>query len=261
MKRILTLFLLFFLVASRSWGEPLRLEDYGHKLPEHCIVEGSFAHGGLQPDYLISPEDPKLMRLYEQVDALRQVQTRTRVLPMARWELVASIRQLVKRTLIRGDYEDPVYRKLMRTFRNKNATEYTPIPLGLYAERSVGVCRENAMLFSRLLTRAGVENRFLYAKIGYPADQGLEPEDHGFVIFEHDNDIWAVDSYFSEFDRQKLRDLLHPSLLRSTERETPNQRLRRIPTTQIVQYLNYPIMTPIAASGAKQAARRPARPH
>ena len=210
--RIIVL-LLCLAVAPLGWATPVTLSDA-------CLVEGSLAHGGIQPDYLIWEGDPRLSAFLAKAQSIGQQP----------WDVAAKIRavkDLVREALPETSYTNRAYTKLLENHRQANS----PVPLGAYIEVGAGVCRENAMLTHLALGRAGIANQYYYAQVETqvrraPAGRGAglwgrfrntverlwrpttsRVEDHAFVIPGDPRREPIVDSYNRLFDGRLLLDV------------------------------------------------------
>lgn len=156
------------------------------------LVEGSTRHKGIQPDYLISPDDPSLARLFRQAREIGRTERDY-------WKKVAKVRDLVAWTMPSRDYDDPNYLELVGRYRKRKQA----VPLGAYVEAGAGVCREHYLLLHLALKHAGIDNEAVYAKVTYDKN-GKVREDHGFVVLTGKGRGITVDSFNPLFDGLRL---------------------------------------------------------
>lgn len=171
-----------------------------------ALLEGSVTHGGLQPHYLIDLKDRRLKPLLNKSRKIGQT-------AKTDWDKIGQVVKTVKRALPNGEYDNPVYLNLLSKYRESGK----PIPIGEYLKNRVGVCRENAIATHLALKAAGVESRYLYVK----AQQGQDREDHAVVVVKQGGETWVVDSYNSNFNGYRLKDILKPGGIREGDPIAP----------------------------------------
>lgn len=166
----------------------------GVRLNHGAVVEGSVDFGGLQPNYVIDLQHPRLAALLTAARGLRGKD----------WhERIHGVVALVQKTLTDGAYDAPAYLKLMSEHRSKRIN----ITLGDYLMGGAGVCRENALLTHLALLEADVDSEYLYCH----AAQGGRAEDHAVALAVDDRGRKVVvDSYNRNFHGFFLDDLLRP---------------------------------------------------
>jgi hypothetical protein len=159
------------------------------------IVEGSVSNGGAQPDYLIDLDNRRWKPLFAACDRIRES-----ALPF--WEKIERVVDLVNDQVFEGGhYYDQRYLRLMHKHRKPGGV----IPLSKYLHCKAGVCREHALVTHLLLKRAGIENRYSYARVQvWFHDRKIKEEDHAFVIALHEDDRWIVDAYNDDFNGFRL---------------------------------------------------------
>ena len=174
-------------------------DEYLRSIPPHSIVEGSAQHSGIQPDYFLDTDASEFEPLLKIADQIGQS---SQSIP----DKVASVIIEVRKIFRHHQYHDPVYLNLAEHYRARGAM----IPLSQYISCGAGVCRENALLMHILLTRAGIANSHVYAKVAVDYGAGpVKPEDHGFVVFEYQGERWIADSYYKQFNGYSFDELLN----------------------------------------------------
>ena len=193
-------------VYKEAAGRPVRL-NHG------SIVEGSVDHGGIQPNYVVDLNHPRLQSLLTDCRALNRPEVSFK-------DRVDGVVRFVQETLVDGAYDAPAYLKLLAERRKQRAN----VTLGDYLAGGAGVCRENALLTHLGLLEAGCESEYLYAN----ATQGTHREDHAVAIVidtagrQPDGEKYVVDSYNSNFHGFRLADLLRPGGSQSTDKRLPS---------------------------------------
>jgi hypothetical protein len=173
------------------------------QLPLGSRVQGSADHGGIQPNYEISAEDPDLKQFLGKVRKMLKGGW-FRFSDRNQWKDIQRISQWVREALPDGDYDSKPYRDLLRAHRERGEN----IPLGRYISCGAGVCRENALLLHLALNEAKIKNYYVYARV----QQGDgTPEDHAIVVVPEGNQLRIVDSYNENFDGQDLHHILATS--------------------------------------------------
>lgn len=160
------------------------------------IVEGSVAHGGLQPNYIIDTESPLLRTYLSHAASLKTLPPNERI--------SAVIDYIRHEVILDRDQEGAKYMSLMAKYRERGLN----IPLSAYVEAQVGVCREHAMLLHLALKEAGIASRYAYGRVGflhYPA------VDHAFVVITAKGGTqYIVDAYNLNLNGRKLSDVTRP---------------------------------------------------
>ncbi len=196
MQRDLLVTVMTLSLATFSLANPVAASRFQVSLTQRTIVEGSAAHGGIQPNYVIDLEtDEDLRRIMRLADQIRR-----RAMPSR--ERIRAVRDMVTAAMPRRAYDDPKYLALTAKYRSANQ----PIPLGQYLKAKAGVCREHSLVLHLALQRAGVANDVVYASVR----QGSagRAEDHGFVVLTEGEDQGiTVDSYNNLFDGIALSEL------------------------------------------------------
>ncbi len=177
------------------------------RLNHGSIIEGSVDFGGLQPNYVIDLQHPRLKALLSQARALN-------VSGKSLEDKVNGVVALVQKTLTQGAYDAPAYLKLLAD----NRQQRTNVTLGDYLMQGAGVCRENALLTHLALLEAGVDSEYLYCQ----AAQGGRAEDHAvaLAVDEHGRKI-VVDSYNRNFHGFFLDDLTRPGGSQARDKRLP----------------------------------------
>lgn len=226
----LVAFILFFVVSCPHFQQPLiksrelrdvaspddpenyHIVDGGriNNLPQGSVVEGSVAHGGIRPDYIIDTKDPALQHLLKKARDISNNHPQF-------WNKTAQVVELVKQILPDGDYEDPEYLETVENFRN----QAKDIPLSKYVCISAGVCREHSLILHLLLKEAGVPNTRFYAKANQRGFGYNTIEDHGFVVVNYRGEEWVIDSYNTNFNGFRLKDLLSPEGVTESSKMSP----------------------------------------
>ncbi len=192
---------LFLLVGSATYsaGEQLSPKQL-RKIPPGAVVEGSARKGGIQPDYLIDVDSPEFGPLWSFCKKLKgDTQKNT---PQKVALILTEVRKIFAN---HHQYDDPVYRNLIKQYRDKGEA----IPLSKYVVCGAGVCRENALIMHFALEKAGIPNHHVYLDIVERyADGRLLTGDHGFVVFEYNKERWIADSYFKHYNGYSFDELL-----------------------------------------------------
>ena len=179
----------------------------GVRLNHGSIIEGSVDFGGLQPNYVIDLQHPRLKALLSQARALNAAGKKFH-------DKVNSVVALVQTTLTQGAYDAPAYLKLLAD----NRQQRTNITLGDYLMHGAGVCRENALLTHLALLEAGVDSEYLYCQAG----QGGRAEDHAVALaVDERGEKIVVDSYNRNFHGFRLDDLTRPGGSRARDKRLP----------------------------------------
>ncbi|MGZ3655672.1 MAG: Fic family protein, partial [Bdellovibrionota bacterium] len=232
------------------------IHSIGLDLVDGTVVEGSVEKGLLQPDYVIDFKSHEFDRLRNYARDVGKLKTPTE-------EKIRLIKSYVHgEVLPRTDTEDPRYMALLKKYRNAGEE----IPLSAYAACKGAVCRENAMTLHLALKEAGIENRFVYAKMERTLyAKGKKPDvyvyDHGFVVIPLNDHNWIADSYISgfhglDFDQVSREDLTRGMKLDhiAGAKADPNV------TRKVLRVLDYPIAwkpkTPQAAEAVIASSRR-----
>lgn len=163
-------------------------EEGNGTLTDGTIVRGNLRFGGLQPDYLLNLDHPKLQALLQDAELLKD-------LPDA--EKMERVKNLVHKALPKRAYRSLAYRRLLRQHRKQE----TPIELGAYLEKKAGVCREHALITHFALQRAGFNPVFRYIEIWRRARlrNKLVVEDHAINTIQFNGQTVVIDSYFPQF--------------------------------------------------------------
>lgn len=185
-------------VYKQVSGRPVRL-NHG------AVIEGSVDFGGLQPNYVIDLQHPRLAALLAAARGLRGKDWADRV---------QGVVALVQKTLTEGAYDAPSYLKLLSEHRNQRIN----ITLGDYLMGGAGVCRENALLTHLALLEANVDSEYLYCQ----AAQGGRAEDHAVALAVDDaGRKFVVDSYNRNFHGFLLDDTLKPGGTAARDKRLP----------------------------------------
>lgn len=191
MKKLIAFLLLLLNLEKETQAADKFDEEIFRNIPPYSIIEGSTRFGGIQPDYFFDIDSPEFDHLKKFADELREAKTPVlEKIP----QLISMIRSIFQ---FHNESSDPVYLNLMSKYRKIGNT----IPLSQYINCGAGVCRENAMLLHFFMQRAGISNSFVYVK--YSIDYESEPrftEDHGFTVFEYEDELWIADSYYKQFN-------------------------------------------------------------
>ncbi|MCB9024777.1 MAG: hypothetical protein H6625_00535 [Bdellovibrionaceae bacterium] len=195
-SKISFLFVLFLVLSVQALGEV-----YFRKVQAGDRVEGSVRYGGLQPDYLIDSENSIFYELWNFADQIRHNDSLS--IPHKVNLIIQQVRQVFSK---HHEFNDETYLSLLKEYREKN----TEIPLSKYIACGAGVCRENALLLHLTLERAGIPNLHVYAQVVVLyADTIPLPEDHGFVVFDFQNEKWIADSYYKQFNGYSFDEFLN----------------------------------------------------
>ena len=154
MRHLVVLLTALLLAPASARANPFNL-------PDNCIIEGSTRHGGMQPDYLVGAGDRDLTRLMSYAEKIGGSSR------LDFWQKVERIRTRVKNSMPHREYDDPTYLDLIKRYRERGK----PIPMGQYCKYGVGVCRENAILLTMALNRAGISSKFVYARVQVGPDR------------------------------------------------------------------------------------------
>lgn len=201
----LWLFSLLFLVVTLAFAGPKDPKQYTVQyggfidLNAKSIVEGSSNVGGLQPDYIIDFQSKTFNPAKEYARSLSH-------LPV--WEKIETLAKYVRQEMLTdGSYTGPAYLEKMAEYKGLG----NDIPLSEYTVCRSGVCRENGMIMHLLLKEAGVPNYYIYTKAYEKIGDKVKKEGHGFVVLEHNGEMWTADSYNKNFHKKKLSELLSSS--------------------------------------------------
>jgi hypothetical protein len=176
----------------------------GVRLNHGSIIEGSVDFGGMQPNYVVDLQHPRLAAMLGEARALN-------VAGRSLEDKCNGVVAIVQKTLTQGAYDAPAYLKLLADKRSAR----TNITLGDYLMSGAGVCRENALLTHLALLEAGVESEYLYCQ----ASQGARAEDHAVAVAVDDNGRKiVVDSYNRNFHGFFLDDLIKPGGSRARDK-------------------------------------------
>lgn len=198
------LIFLFFFLSFKALAQELRgYEVYNkgiYNIEDGFILQGSSDFGGIQPNYKIDLySDLKMKDFLNYSRDLRSLPTD---------EKMAKIFSYIKQTLRKGSYSEPSYLKLLKKYKKRGE----PIPISEYINCSAGVCRENALFLHLGLKEAGVENRYVYAKVEQSYGGYVHSEDHAFVIYRKDSGLYIADSYNNAFNGKEFKSLLGKKL-------------------------------------------------
>lgn len=244
-----TSFRCLLLVAQLAMALPAKAIEAD--IPAGAIVEGSSKFQGLQPDYLV---DFKA----QEFDQLRHFSKEIAKKNIPIWEKVNAITQFIRKQLLpRGAYNDPEYLLLMKKYLAADAM----VPLSAYVSCGAGVCRENAMIVHLALKEAGIENKFVYAKVqqtvfelGKKVSETIE--DHAFNVVTIEGKKWIVDSYNENFHGFSYDQLLESNLNSQSRLKTlPGAVKNELIFRRIVHVNNFPKVIQYQSSPCEQAFR------
>jgi len=200
-------FAVLFLVCWAAPASPLppNIQDYDIysglvDIPYESYVEGSHQHGGMQPDYIISKEDPFLMKVIAYAHRVKKMD-------LDFWKKIQRITMYISRhSLPLKDYDEPAYLKLSKKYKQRGED----IPIGKYLQCGAGVCRENALILHFALKEAGIESFHTYAQVHARTlvEQRDIIEDHAFVVVEKEGQLWILDSYNPGFHGYLLEEVM-----------------------------------------------------
>lgn len=167
-------------------------------IPEGAIIQGSASHGGIQPDYIVDFESKRFAELREYLDMLR---AKPQIQELDKVELTTkAVSSLLKRKL----YSDRSNYLLAEMYKNDGKD----IPLSEYAHHETGVCREHALILHLALSRVGIPNHYVYARIQREdQNRNMVVEDHAFNTIKYAGREWVVDSYYRGFHGFDFEDL------------------------------------------------------
>ena len=245
MRHLVVLLTALLLAPASARANPFNL-------PDNCIIEGSTRHGGMQPDYLVRADDRDLTRLMSYAEKIGGSSR------LDFWQKVERIRTRVKNSMPHREYDDPTYLDLIKRYRERGK----PIPMGQYCKYGVGVCRENAILLTMALNRAGISSKFVYARVQVGPDRAQAVmEDHGFAVVKHGGQRWVVDSYSPYFNGHRFNDLVRQSGPSSRAKLSPNVARPISGFRRVVELNSYPRIRPLkhAAASKRGAAPRPGK--
>lgn len=177
-------------------------------IPEGTIIQGSASHGGIQPDYVVDFESPRFAELRENLDLLK---ANPRIPQL---DKVAITTKAVSSLLKNKHYSDKSNYLLAEMYKNDGMD----IPLSEYVHHETGVCREHALILHFALSRVGIPNHFVYAKIQREVqNRNTITEDHAFNTIKHAGREWVIDAYYGGFHGFDFEDLklgkAHPNRL------------------------------------------------
>lgn len=164
---------------------------------DFAVVQGSSGHGGLQPDYLISSEDPELASFLDRI-----ARSGAAMPSMGLKERIGIVQQEVRAALRNRAPAHPVYRALLEEHRESG----TPVMLGEYIEKGCGVCREYGLLTHLALRRVGIAAEFAYVQHTHMG----RVEDHAVNVVAIDGVDTVIDCYYERYNLQPLATLWRP---------------------------------------------------
>lgn len=231
--------------AVKRPGVPYRVVRGGPvELFHGSIVEGSIDHKGLQPHYVVDLQDPRVDKILKTARALRDE-------ALDFHQRCAAVREVVAGSLKGKKYDDHGYLGLLQNARRARQN----VRPGDYVDIDAGVCREHAMLTHLALREAGVESRYLYARVR--SADGAQDEDHAVALafdaeawdrYGHDRDVskaWVVDAYNGVFDGRRVESFQQQGGSRRVDESRPDVDAWLLPrhwlgyTLTVVDYPNY----------------------
>lgn len=203
--------------------------SYVNILPDGSIVQGSASHNGIQPDYIVDFENPEFHDLRQYIDGIKKDPN------VELLEKVELIKNAVSSLLEKKLYSDRSNYLLAQMYKEAGKD----IPLSEYARYRTGVCREHALVLHKALSRLGVDNHFVYAKIEREtASLERVVEDHAFNTIIYQGKEWVIDSYISDFNGFLFKDLLEgkdkPDRLRGISEYRGQRRILHLNSYPIV---------------------------
>jgi hypothetical protein len=166
------------------------------EITDGSLIEGSARQGGVQPDYRISLQGPRIKAFLK---AAAQIREQGLSVP----DTIAAVNQLTRSRLSRTSYTGWSYLRLVNRFKSKKM----PIDLESYFDSKCGVCRENALVNHFALKAAGLAPQFSYVRISRTESGRSIVEDHAINLVKIDGESFVVDAYFLPFNGHKLSDL------------------------------------------------------
>lgn len=193
---VLVTFLTVSLISLTSTAAPVDLHNFTVKnggaidIPWESVVEGSTAHGGIQPDYIISKSDPYLRKMILDMEQLkRRLESQSNYSRLSTNDQqkikIKQLHSYFADEMLFRDYNSPKYLKINAAYKHNKED----IPLGEYLRIRSGVCREHALLSHLALKALGVPNKYVYGV----AQVGSRSEDHAFVVVIQQNKNVIVD--------------------------------------------------------------------
>lgn len=177
-------------------------------LSHGAIVQGSVSHGGGQPDFVIDMNDPDLSAFLKQV---RYAVWRSPMIlflkmigqnEIVRTKTIEVVTALIRKALPERSGRSETYMRVLEEHRLAGLD----ISLGSYLRCAAGVCRENALLTHLALKAVGIQNHYVYIKVGYSHTF----EDHAVVVIQDKNhERWIVDPYNMFFHGRNFDDLVN----------------------------------------------------
>ncbi|MBO9665713.1 MAG: hypothetical protein J7501_02740 [Bdellovibrio sp.] len=204
-------FLLLLFLTTVAQAAPKVLDSYSEQnggfvqLPRGSYVQGSVSHGGIQPDYNLSIEDPALDDFLKRIVQLVNSNTEIQALEKygqterARNLKIALVTETIRKTLPSKEYDSAPYLKVLREHRE----EAKDINLGSYIQCRAGVCRENALLTHQALQVLKIESYYVYTQ----AQIGNRIEDHAVVVVKDKTRLWIVDPYNATFHGRDFNEM------------------------------------------------------
>ncbi|WP_413560279.1 transglutaminase-like domain-containing protein [Bdellovibrio sp. HCB209] len=213
---------LSLVLTAVAYATPANTEAYSEQrggfvqLPFGSYVEGSARHGGIQPDYRISADDPALKEFLERIVEMARVSPEIlQAEQSGDAELVKNLKiallaEAVSNALPMKKYDSSPYRKVLKEHRDQGKD----INLGAYLQCQAGVCRENALLTHQGLRALGITSYFVYTKVHI----GNHVEDHAIVVVKDKYKLWIVDPYNITFHGRDFNEVMQQSAWKSVTR-------------------------------------------